>query len=101
MKTIIPDVARLVTRFLSLAVLMHFAAMLSPSGFAAALSSVVEGSAGTSPPSRPSRCIVLICAKKREVVRFDKFRAVFFTVDKFVTSCEAAFHDILSPPLQG
>ena len=35
MKTIIPDVARLVTRFLSLAVLMHFAAMISPSGFAA------------------------------------------------------------------
>lgn len=24
----------------------------------------------------------------------------FFAVDKFVTSCEAAFHDILSPPLQ-
>ena len=28
-------------------------------------------------------------------------RAVFFAVDKFVTSCEAAFHAILSPPLRG
>ena len=39
--------------------------------------------------------------KKREVVSRDKFRAVFFTVDKFVTSCGAAFHDIISPSPQG